>query len=177
MFPRTLPLLALVALCACATASSSERSGGGTTAAKLKALAPKSTDSALVVIYRNHSFGSMFGPIPYKGSLYVNEVPVGDIGDDTYATVELRPGRHSLRVLGTAAGTPFQSATVVALAGGKVEFVELTSEQGFNRAEIGLKRNPAPELEEIANDCRLAFEIDLAAEEAAAKKPAPVNAM
>ena len=134
MSPRIVSFAVLAALCACATSpsTSSHRGGGG---AKLKAITPRSTESAVLVIYRNHSFGSMLGPIPYKGSLYVDEVPVGDVGDDTYATVEVRPGRHSLRVLGSAGGMAMQSAVVVAVRGGGVEFVELDSEQGFNRAE------------------------------------------
>jgi hypothetical protein len=175
---RLFSLAVLAALCACATPSSAEREGGAgaVTVEQLKAIQPSSPQTAVVVLFRNTAFGGLMGPMGYKGSLFVDEVPVGDLMDDTYATVELNPGRHSLRVLGTVAGVAMQSATVIALSAGKVEFVELTTDQGFSAQGVSLKRSPAPPLAAIARDCRPSFQIDLAGE--AAKKPAaPVNTM
>ncbi len=165
----------LLSLWGCATSGPSRSSASiAATTAKLTALRPANPESGVVVLYRNKRFGSMLGPITYKGSLFVNEVPVGDIEDDTYGILELSPGRHSLRISGSGGGIALQASMVAQVKAGEVQFVEVGTDQGMSSASVSLKRIPGPNYEEIANDCREAFQIDLAGE--AARKPAAPSA-
>lgn len=139
---------------------------------KLKSIAPHSTESAVVVLYRNTRFGSLFGPLSFNGTLWLNDQAAGDVQDDKYNVIELPAGRHSLRVLGTAPGivVPLQATTVVTLAAGETKFLELNSVQEFSNVTLKFKPGAAPE--EIAIDCTEGFELNLAPTTAAAPSPA-----
>ncbi|MBL8958088.1 MAG: hypothetical protein JNK82_45370 [Myxococcaceae bacterium] len=134
---------------------------------KLKTIAPKSTESGVVVLYRNTVFGSMFGPISFNGTLWIDDQAAGEVTDDKYNVIELPAGRHSFRVLGTPQGFPLQTTTVVNVVGGETKYLELRTIQEFNNATIRFQPGATPEV--VAVDCTLGFELDLAAE--AQKKP------
>jgi hypothetical protein len=139
---------------------------------KLKAIGPHSPENAVVVLYRNTVFGSLFGPIAFNGTLWLNDQAAGDVRDDKYNVIELPAGRHSLRVLGTAPGivVPLQATTVVTLAPGETKFLELNSVQEFNNVTLKFRPGASPEV--IAVDCTEGFELNLAPTTAAAPSPA-----
>lgn len=129
---------------------------------KLKALGPGATEGATIVIYRNTAFGSLFGPMQFSGSLWVDDQAVGDVRDDTYNIITLNAGRHSLRVVGTVSGMmPMQSTTVVSVPSGQVQYVELRTVQEFNNASIRFEQPKNPPLNAIAADCSEGFTLDL----------------
>ena len=139
---------------------------------KLKAIAPHSTGSGVIVLYRNTRFGSLFGPIAFNGTLWLNDQAAGDVQDDKYNVIELPAGRHSFRVLGTAPGivVPLQTTTIVTLAPGETKFLELNSVQEFNNVTLKFRPGASPEV--IAVDCTEGFELNLAPTTAAAPSPA-----
>jgi hypothetical protein len=139
---------------------------------KLKAIAPHSADSGVVVLYRNTRFGSLFGPLSFNGTLWLNDQAAGDVQDDKYNVIELPAGRHSFRVLGTAPGivVPLQTTTIVTVAPGETKFLELNSVQEFNNVTLKFKPGAAPE--EIAIDCTEGFELNLASAGGPAASPA-----
>ncbi len=130
--------------------------------AKLQAIAPSHATAGVIVLYRNTRFGSLFGPINFNGTLWVDDQAVGDIHDDTYNTLELAPGRHSLRVLGTAPGivVPLQATTIVTVAAGQVSWMELHSVQEFNNVTVAFKPGTAS-LPQISADCSEGIALDL----------------
>jgi hypothetical protein len=129
--------------------------------AKLKAIKPGSAGSGVVVLYRNTRFGGMFGPMTFNGTLWLDEQAIGDVSDDKYNVIELPAGRHSLRVLGTAAGimVPLQATTVVNVADGATQFLELNSVQEFSNVTLKFRPGASPEV--IAVDCTEGFTLDL----------------
>lgn len=141
---------------------------------KLKALAPHSTDSGVVVLYRNTRFGGIFGPMSFNGTLWLNDQAAGDVQDDKYNVIELPAGRHSFRVLGTAPGitVPLQTTTIVTVAAGETKFLELNSVQEFNNVTLKFKPGASPAV--IAVDCTEGFELNLASA-GASPSPAPTR--
>ncbi len=135
---------------------------------KLKAIAPKGVESGVVVLYRNTVFGSMFGPIAFNGTLWIDDQAAGEVLDDKYNVIELPAGRHSFRVLGTPQGFPLQTTTVVNVVGGETKYLELHTVQEFNNATIKFQPGAAPET--VAVDCTLGFELDLTPEVAKPSK-------
>src|SRR5438067_9202182 len=103
------------------------------TVKRLRSIAAPAGAGALV-LYRNTRFGSLFGPMTFNGTLWLDDQAVGDAHDDTFNVLTLPPGRHSLRVFGTAPGivVPLQATTVINVIEGKVHFVELHSVQEFS---------------------------------------------
>jgi hypothetical protein len=136
--------------------------------AELQSIHPTSTESGVLVLYRNTTFGGLFGPVTFKGSLYLDDQAIGDLSDDTYNLLELKPGRHSLRVLGVAPGivVPLQATTVISVGAGSSQFIQLETEQGFSNVGVQFKTVIAPPLSDIARDCHKGFSLNLAAEDA-----------
>jgi hypothetical protein len=128
---------------------------------KLKALHPGHPGSGVVVLYRNKLFGGIFGVMGFNGSLWVDDQAVGDIRDNSYDVLELGPGRHSVRVLGTAGGMPLQSTTVISVNAGQVSWLALDSVQEFNNAAVRFRPSSAAAIDEIATDCTEGFTLDL----------------
>lgn len=164
---RRLPavvLLSLSAFFSCAHARQEEapRAADSAQLARLSRLGPTSVGSSVLVLYRNTAFGYVFGPIAFKGTVWLDEQPVGDLADDTWSSVELNPGRHSVRVVGQAGGLPLQATTVVTLAPGAVLFLQLDGEQGMSMAQVKFVPRPQAPLAEIARDCREGFSLNLA---------------
>lgn len=142
---------------------------------KLKAIAPRSTETGVVVLYRNTRFGGIFGPMSFNGTLWLDDQAAGDVQDDKYNVLEVPAGRHSFRVLGTAPGivVPLQATTVVNVAAGETKFLELQSVQEFNNVTLKFRPGAAPE--QIAIDCTEGFELDLGPAQAKAPAPAPTR--
>ena len=139
---------------------------------KLKAIAPHSPDTGVVVLYRNTRFGGLFGPMSFNGTLWLDDQAAGDVQDDKYNVIELPAGRHSFRVLGTAPGivVPLQTTTVVQVNPGETKYLELNSVQEFNNVTLKFRAGAAPE--EVAIDCTEGLELNLAPTSAAAAAPA-----
>src|SRR4051812_32462956 len=97
-------LVVLAVGCAHGRSNGKEEAPEGTPNAqvlqKLKAIGPRAPDSGVVVLYRNTRFGSMFGPLSFNGTLWIDDQAAGDVADDKYNVIELPAGRHSLRVVG-----------------------------------------------------------------------------
>lgn len=149
------------------TQEEAERPVNAAVLAELKAAQPSSNDSALIVLYRNTRFGSLFGPVKFTGSLFLDDQAVADVKDDSFNLLELKPGRHSLRVRGVANGlaVPLETTTVVNVTRGSSQFVEVKSVQEFSGASLELKPVTTPPLEEIARDCQKGFTLNLASDD------------
>jgi hypothetical protein len=132
-------------------------------ASKLKALKPGKQSAGMVVVWRNTRFGGLFGPMSFNGSLWIDDQAVGDVRDDSYDVLELGPGRHSFRVLGTAPGivVPLQATTVVNVTAGQVTWLELRSIQEFNNVTLQFKPSSMSAIDAIATDCTEGFTLDL----------------
>jgi hypothetical protein len=157
-------LMALAMACAHGGKAGEEKAAADPAkVATLKALHPAHETSGMVVLYRNTAFGGLFGPIQFNGSLWLDDQAVGDVHDDTYNVLELAPGRHSLRVLGTAPGivVPLQTTTIVNVAAGQVTWLELKTVQEFNNATVVFRPATAAAIDAIATDCHEGFTLDL----------------
>jgi hypothetical protein len=132
-------------------------------ASRLKAIKPTKQSSGVVVVWRNTRFGGLFGPMSFNGSLWIDDQAVGDVHDDSYDVLELAPGRHSFRVLGTAPGivVPLQATTVVNVTAGEVTWMELRSIQEFNNVTLQFKPSTNAAIDAIATDCTEGFSLDL----------------
>ncbi len=162
---------------ACATSGTAASTAASPArVAELKALRPVNPKNGLIVLYRNTAFASMFGPIAYTGSVYVDQLPIGDIRDDSYAVIEVTPGRHSLRVQGSVSTVQLQSSTVITADAGEPRYLQLDHQQGMTGGlSVKLQQvDTASAVKDISTDCALAFNVNLGDEPVA--KPKQVDA-
>ena len=144
-------------------------------AERLRSIKPSNPANASLFIYRNTAFGSVFGAVAFTGTVFLDESPVGDVQDDTYAVLEVNPGRHSIRIMGSAGGLAMQTSKLVTVAAGQVQVLQLDSQQGMTSLNMKLVQIPAPNFGEISLDCHEAFTLNLASDSAAAAKPRSAN--
>ena len=160
MLTRSFFAVLFVIFSGCATASKAVKTNPAS-AQKLRSIRPSSPENAVILVYRNTAFGSVFGPVSFSGTVFLDESPVGDVQDETYAVIEVAPGRHSVRIIGTAGGITMQTSTVATVAAAQVQFLQLDSQQGMTSYNMKLNQISAPNYEEIANDCHESFTLNL----------------
>jgi hypothetical protein len=165
-------VLAVVAV-GCAHGPKPEGRANPQVLSRLKGIQAHGPGSGVVVLYRNTVFANMFGPLPFNGTLWIDDQAAGDVQDDKYNVIELPAGRHSFRVSGVSTGIliPMQATTIVTVEGGKTKFLELHSVQEFNNVRVTFQ--PGGSLEAIAVDCTLGFDLNLAQDTASAPVAAP----
>lgn len=174
---RLLTALLFVLSTACATSGGAgPRSASPARVAELKALRPTNPKNGLIVVYRNTVFSGMFGPVAYTGSVFVDQLPIGDIRDDAYAVIEVTPGRHSVRVQGSVSTVQLQSSTVITADAGEPRYLQLDHQQGMaGGLSVKLQQvDTASAVKDISTDCALAFNVNLGDEPVT--KPKQVDA-
>ena len=177
---RSLIATMLVLSTACATTgASASRADRPARLSEINALHPTNPKNGLIVMYRNTVFSGMFGPIVYSGSVYVDQMPVGDLRDDSYAAIEVAPVRHSLRVQGAVSMVQLQASSIVAVEPGQIAFVQLDSQQSMGGGlTVTLKQvDRASAVNDIAADCKQAFIVNVGDEPIAHPKSADATTL
>lgn len=114
--------------------------------------------NATLVIYKNTSFTSVFGA--EKSTIFVNEMPVGDVTDNTFAVIHLKPGKYGIRSF--APGLRLTASVFVSLKPSASQALELQANEAFGSRHLDFQPRPfsGQTLDDIARDCTLAFNVD-----------------
>ena len=135
--------------------------------AKLSELKPTAATDGILVIFRRVSIDYKYR-WPLKGTLWLDEAPVGDVFDNQYNVLVLPQGRHTVLVRATLKTFGVETASLIAVPTGQTTYLELTSGEDDRVPSLILR--PGGTAETVAECCTEGLNIDLGSKDGSRRR-------